>query len=163
MAEVVTAVAWEECDAIVMVTIVLLVIWVCGTVPEHKQDGLFNIQLKNLNIWFYETKVADINTQKPAPIVVVEGTVFVATIGATVAAATGVTGLKIGFCGKQMWKTPLYSMAWTDYSVFPVAVNGVYLPVSWCVWAVFSEPRLQGEMAVWSVWPCPEVFETFEC
>lgn len=36
MAEVVTAVAWEECDAIVMVTIVLLVIWVCGTVPKNK-------------------------------------------------------------------------------------------------------------------------------
>lgn len=34
MAEVVTAVAWEECDAIVMVTIVLLVIWVWGTVPK---------------------------------------------------------------------------------------------------------------------------------
>lgn len=33
MAEVVTAVAWEECDAIVMVTIVLLVIWLCGTEP----------------------------------------------------------------------------------------------------------------------------------
>lgn len=34
MAEVVTAaVAWDECDAIVMVTIVLLVIWVCGTEP----------------------------------------------------------------------------------------------------------------------------------
>lgn len=43
-----------------------------------------------------------INTQKPGPIVVVEGTVFVATIGATVAAATGVTGLKIGFCGEQI-------------------------------------------------------------
>lgn len=37
MAEVVTAVAWEECDAIVMVTIVLLVIWVCGTVPKNKK------------------------------------------------------------------------------------------------------------------------------
>ena len=35
MAEVVTAVAWEECEAIVMVTIVLLVIWVCGTEPKH--------------------------------------------------------------------------------------------------------------------------------
>lgn len=28
MVEVVTAVAWEECEAMVMVTIVLLVIWV---------------------------------------------------------------------------------------------------------------------------------------
>lgn len=56
MAEVVTAVAWEECDAIVMVTIVLLVIWVCGTVPKHKQDWLFNIQVKKFNIWLFETK-----------------------------------------------------------------------------------------------------------
>lgn len=47
-----------------MVTIVLLVIWVCVT----------------------------------APIVVVDGTVFVATIGATVAAATGVTLLNMDFC-----------------------------------------------------------------
>lgn len=31
------------------------------------------------------------------PIVVVDGTVLVATMGATVAAATGVTGLKMGF------------------------------------------------------------------
>lgn len=31
----------------------------------------------------------------------VDGTVLVATIGATVAAATGVTGLKIGFCGRE--------------------------------------------------------------
>lgn len=38
MAEVVTAVAWEECDAIVMVTIVLLVIWVCGTVPKNNTN-----------------------------------------------------------------------------------------------------------------------------
>lgn len=35
MVEVVTAVAWEECEAIVMVTIVLLAIWVCDTVPKH--------------------------------------------------------------------------------------------------------------------------------
>lgn len=59
MAEVVTAVAWEECDAIVMVTIVLLVIWVCGTVPKHKQDWLFTIQIKNFNIWniwWFESK-----------------------------------------------------------------------------------------------------------
>lgn len=53
MAEVVTAVAWEECDAIVMVTIVLLVIWVCGTVPKHKQDWLVTIQIKNFNILKY--------------------------------------------------------------------------------------------------------------
>lgn len=38
MAEVVTAVACEECDAIVMVTIVLLVICVCGTEPEQVGD-----------------------------------------------------------------------------------------------------------------------------
>lgn len=31
---------------------------------------------------------------------VVDGTVLEATIGATVAAATGVTGLKMGFCGE---------------------------------------------------------------
>lgn len=37
-----------------------------------------------------------------APIVVVDGTVFVATMGATVAAATGVTGLKMGFWGRQI-------------------------------------------------------------
>ncbi len=43
MAEVVTAVAWEECDAIVMVTIVLLVICVCGTVPKHEEDRVINI------------------------------------------------------------------------------------------------------------------------
>lgn len=42
MVEVVTAVAWEECEAIVMVTIVLLVIWVCGTVPKH-EDRIINI------------------------------------------------------------------------------------------------------------------------
>lgn len=62
MAEVVTAVAWEEWEGIVMVTIVLLVICVCGTEPVE----------------------------------VVEGTVLVARIGATVAA--GVTVLKMGFC-----------------------------------------------------------------
>lgn len=62
------------------------------------------------------------NTQKPGPIVVVEGTVFVATIGATVAAATGVTGLKIGFCGEQMRRTLIYILAWNDYSVFSMAV-----------------------------------------
>lgn len=56
MAEVVTAVAWEECDAIVMVTIVLLVIWVCGTEPKHKQDWLFTTQVKNFSIWLFETK-----------------------------------------------------------------------------------------------------------
>lgn len=32
------------------------------------------------------------------PVVVVDGTVLVASMGATVAAATGVTVLKIGFC-----------------------------------------------------------------
>lgn len=64
MVEVVTAVAWEECEGIVMVTMVLLVICVCGTLP----------------------------------VAVVEGTVFVATMGATVAAATGVTVLKMDFC-----------------------------------------------------------------
>ncbi len=32
---------------------------------------------------------------------VVDGTVLLERIGATVAAATGVTGLKIGFCGEQ--------------------------------------------------------------
>lgn len=58
--------------------------------------------------------MVDINTQKPGPIVVVEGTVFVATIGATVAAATGVTGLKIGFCWEQISITLLYIMAWND-------------------------------------------------
>lgn len=35
------------------------------------------------------------------PIVVVDGTVLVATIGATVAAATGATELKIGFCERE--------------------------------------------------------------
>lgn len=44
--------------------------------------SLLNIDLQNNSI----------------PIVVVDGTVFVATIGATVAAATGVTVLKIDFC-----------------------------------------------------------------
>lgn len=39
--------------------------------------------------------------KKPVPIVVVDGTVLVATMGATVAAATGVTGLKMGFCAGQ--------------------------------------------------------------
>lgn len=37
-----------------------------------------------------------------SPIVVVDGTVLVATMGATVAAATGVTGLKMGFCGRRI-------------------------------------------------------------
>lgn len=43
MVEVVTAVAWEECEAIVMVTIVLLGIWVCGTVPKHEENIINNI------------------------------------------------------------------------------------------------------------------------
>lgn len=34
MVEVVTGVAWEECEGIVMVTIVLL----CGTVPKHEEN-----------------------------------------------------------------------------------------------------------------------------
>lgn len=38
---------------------------------------------------------------KLIPIVVVDGTVLVATIGATVAAATGVTVLKMGFCWRK--------------------------------------------------------------
>lgn len=50
-------------------------------------------------------QLIDIISQKSAPIVVVDGTVFVATMGATVAAATGVTGLKMGFCGTQNKKT----------------------------------------------------------
>lgn len=109
MAEVVTAVAWEECDAIVMVTIVLLVIWVCGTVPKHEQDRIINICAKKefpicSFIFFIQTFVTSLQIlidKKPVPIVVVDGTVLVATIGATVAAATGVTGLKMGFCGQQ--------------------------------------------------------------
>lgn len=39
-----------------MVTIVLLVIWVCGTVPKHKQDRLFKIQVKYFNISLFETR-----------------------------------------------------------------------------------------------------------
>lgn len=38
------------------------------------------------------------------PVVVVDGTVLVASMGATVAAAIGVTVLKIGFCKKQRKK-----------------------------------------------------------
>lgn len=90
MAEVVTAVAWEEWEGIVMVTIVLLVIWVCGTVP----------------------------------VVVAAGTVLVATMGATVAAATGVTVLKIDFwvivCGSWGFWAP---MAGWEGSVMRVAVS----------------------------------------
>lgn len=37
----------------------------------------------------------------PVPVPVVDGSVLVASIGATVAAATGVTVLKIGFCVKK--------------------------------------------------------------
>lgn len=43
-------------------------------------------------VWTYEP-------EELVPIVVVDGTVLVATMGATVAAATGVTGLKMGFWG----------------------------------------------------------------
>lgn len=42
--------------------------------------------------------------KKSLPIAVVDGTVLVATIGATVAAATGVTVLKMGFCLEQRKK-----------------------------------------------------------
>lgn len=62
--EVVTAVAWDEWEGIVMVTIVLVGACVCDTDPA----------------------------------VVVEGSVLVARIGATVAAATGVPVLKMVFC-----------------------------------------------------------------
>lgn len=61
--EVVTAVAWDEWEGIVMVTIVLVGACVCDTDPA----------------------------------VVVEGSVLVARIGATVAAATGVPVLKMVF------------------------------------------------------------------
>ena len=44
---------------------------------------------------------AELMFEKPIPIAVVDGTVLVATIGATVAAATGVTVLKMGFCLEQ--------------------------------------------------------------
>lgn len=91
-----------------MVTIVLLVIWVCGTVPKH-EDRIINIcakkKIPNLQFHFFlQTFVTSLQIliyKKPVPIVVVDGTVLVATIGATVAAATGVTGLKMGFCGQQ--------------------------------------------------------------
>lgn len=50
-------------------------------------------------------------SQSQVPIVVVDGTVLVATIGATVAAATGVTGLKIGFYGEKKIENVYFSSA----------------------------------------------------
>lgn len=41
---------------------------------------------------------------KKLPVVVAEGALLVAKIGATVAAATGVTVLKIGFCRQNKHK-----------------------------------------------------------
>lgn len=57
---------------------------------------------------------------------------FVATIGATVAAATGVTGLKIGFC-KQKLRTPIYITARNDLSVADGTHQGVLTCVMVCV------------------------------
>lgn len=53
----------------------------------------------------FVTNLRTLIYKKSIPIVVVDGTVLVATIGATVAAATGVTGLKMGFCGEQKIRT----------------------------------------------------------
>lgn len=100
-----------------MVTIVLLVIWVCGTVPKNKKDSFFLKKIhvdQKLSFDFFVTKSQLTTEKRPLPIVVVEGTVFVATIGATVAAATGVTGLKIGFCEEQKLRTPVYITALND-------------------------------------------------
>lgn len=93
-----------------MVTIVLLVIWVCGTVPVHKQSKINDICVRItahtavdfLVLWSNRTNYYGelYNVNKAIPIVVVDGTVLVATIGATVAA--GVTVLKMGFCEVEM-------------------------------------------------------------
>lgn len=66
------------------------------------QERIPNLQFHFF--FFLQTFVTSLQIliyKKPVPIVVVDGTVLVATIGATVAAATGVTGLKMGFCGQQ--------------------------------------------------------------
>lgn len=61
---------------------------------------------------------------------VVDGTVFVATIGATVAAATGVTVLKMDFCGAQIMQNLSHSV--NDYSLFLKPDIKKQKPVSWC-------------------------------
>lgn len=82
-----------------MVTIVLLVIWVCGAEPKHEDrinNNVFSFIVKHCR------QLYTLMYKELIPSVVVDGTVLVATIGATVAAATGVTGLKMGFCGEQV-------------------------------------------------------------
>lgn len=112
MAEVVTAVAWEEWEGIVMVTMVLLVICVWGTEPEEepKQEhvhvrnnlcrALAQTQPQRVNKGFHhQVQIVKLGHSR-SPGEVVDGTVLVARIGATVAA--GVTVLKeMGFC-KEM-------------------------------------------------------------
>lgn len=45
MFEVVTAVAWDECEGIVMVTIVLVGACVCDTEPEIGEKNIFSNDL----------------------------------------------------------------------------------------------------------------------
>lgn len=54
------------------------------------------------------------------PVVVVNGMVLVASIGATVAAATGVTVLKIGFCKEmsQIYKMRKNKLLMKKFSLF---------------------------------------------
>lgn len=65
------------------------------------QERIPNLQFHFFFLQTFVTSLQILIYKKPVPIVVVDGTVLVATIGATVAAATGVTGLKMGFCGQQ--------------------------------------------------------------
>lgn len=133
MAEVVTAVAWEECDAIAMVTIVLLVIWVCGTVPECKQDRLFNTHLKNLNIWFHETGKWQTWTHKSQHLSWWWRVRCLWQQSAPQWLQPRVwRGWRLASVGNRYKNHLVYFMAWIDFSVFPKAVcvhNGIVLTV----------------------------------
>lgn len=141
MFEVVTAVAWDECEGIVIVTIVLVGACVCDTVPKMGgkkkifQQWLLCTHYRLSKTWekvlgkvkrifiaysfsLTEAEKKKINlpltlhfsmterarTAADLPAVVAEEMVFVAKIGATVAAATGVPVLKIVFCGRKTQK-----------------------------------------------------------
>lgn len=59
MFEVVTAVAWDECEGIVMVTIVLVGACVCDTDPGTREKGTF-LQQWPLCIYYTLSKSQDL-------------------------------------------------------------------------------------------------------
>lgn len=73
-------------------------------------------------------------------------------MGATVAAATGVTGLKMGFCGRRIDDREKQNLNYTFVSLsgcefLRLDATERQSPASWCEEAAASERRWPGETA----------------